>query len=155
MDTWVQRSSDLIRAAEETDFSLDRDRPRVDRDRGMAWKLIWFRLVRFVELSALGDAARGAPGEGHEVIDIGHVAVRVVRALAAGDADARALIDARDRILNVIVVEDQLERLVTLPEELSPIPTSRKRGAEGLSYFARADRRPTRNCCSDDRPPLP
>jgi hypothetical protein len=67
---------------------------------------------------------RRAPGKGHEVVDIGDVAVRVGRALAAGDADARALIDTRDRILDAAVVEDQLKRLVTLPEELSPIATS-------------------------------
>jgi hypothetical protein len=121
----------------------------------VARELVRLGVVGFVELAALGDASRRASGEGHQVIDVGHVAVRVGRALAARDADARALIDARDRILNVIVVEDQLERLVTLPEELSPISTSRERGAERLTCFARADRRPTRNGCSDDRPPLP
>jgi len=108
-----------------------------------------------VELAAFGDASRRAPGEGHEVVDVGDVAVRVGRALAARYADARALIDSRDRVLDAAVVEDQLKCLVTLPEELSPIATSRKRGAERLSRFARADRRPTRDCCSDDRPPLP
>jgi hypothetical protein len=108
-----------------------------------------------VELAPLGDASRRAPGKCHEVVDIGHVSIRVRRALAARDADARALIDARDRIFDPAVVEDQLERFVTLPEELSPIATSRQRGAERLSCFARADRRSASDCCGDDRPPLP
>src|SRR6266568_495047 len=155
VDPRVEASSDFVRAAEESNLSLDRDRPGVDRHGGMPRKLVRLGLVRFVELAAFGDASRRAPGEGHEVVDVGDVAVRVGRALAARYADARALIDSRDRVLDAAVVEDQLKCLVTLPEELSPIATSRKRGAERLSRFARADRRPTRDCCSDDRPPLP
>jgi chloramphenicol 3-O-phosphotransferase len=108
-----------------------------------------------MELAALRDAARGAPGEGHEVVDVGHIAVRVGRALAARYADARALIDSGNRIFDATVIEDQLERLVALPEELSPIATPRQRGAERLTCFARADRRPACDCCGDDRPPLP
>jgi hypothetical protein len=121
----------------------------------MAGKLVRLGLVGFVELAAFGDASGGAPGEGHQVIDIGNVAVGVRGALATRDADARALIDSRDRVLDAAVVEDQLKRLVTLPEELSPIATSRERGANRLSRLARADRRPARDCCGDDRPPLP
>jgi len=117
--------------------------------------LIRFGLVGFVELPALSDAACRPPREGHEVIDVGDVRVRVRGALAARDADAGALIDAGDRVFDAVVVEDQLESLVALPEELSPIAASRERGAERLSRFARADRRPARYCCSDDRPPLP
>jgi hypothetical protein len=121
----------------------------------VAWKLIRQRLVRLVQLAALGDASCGASGEGHQVVDIGHVAVRVGRSLAARHADTRALIYAGDRVFDAVVVEDQLKRLVTLPEELSPIAASRKRGAKRLGCFARADRRLARDCCSDDRPPLP
>jgi len=108
-----------------------------------------------VELAALGDASSSAARERHQVVDVGDVSVRVGGALAARHADPRALIDARDRIFDAAIVEDQLKRLVTLPEELSPIATSRKRGANRLSRLARADRRPARDCCGDDRPPLP
>ena len=121
----------------------------------MPRQLVWLGLVGFVELAAFGDASRRASGERHEVVDVGDVPVRVRRALAARDADARALIDTRDRVFDVAIVENQLKRLVTLPEELSPIATSRQRGPECLSCFARADRRPAGDCCGDDRPPLP
>ena len=121
----------------------------------MARKLVRLRLVGFVELATLRDTSRCPSGERHEVVDIGHVAVCVSGALATGHTDAGALIDSRDRILDTAVVEDQLKRLVTLPEELSPIATPRKRGAERLSSFARADRRSARDGSCDDRPPLP
>jgi hypothetical protein len=124
VDPWVELSSHVVREPEKTDLSHDRHRSRIDRDGRVARKLVGLGLVRLVKLAALGDATRRAPGKGHEVVDIGDVAVRVGRALAAGDADARALIDTRDRILDAAVVEDQLKRLVTLPEELSPIATS-------------------------------
>jgi hypothetical protein len=120
----VEPSSDFIRAAEKTDLSLDRYRPRVDADRGVARQLVRLGLVDFMELAALGHASRRASGERHQVVDVGHVAVRVGRAFAARDADARTLIDAGDRVLDVAVVQDQLKRLVTLPEELSPIAAS-------------------------------
>jgi hypothetical protein len=155
MDPWVERSCDLVRAAEKADFPLDRHRPWVDRDGGVSRELVWLGLVGFVELAALGDASRRASGEGHQVIDIGDVAIRIRRALAARDSDPRALIDAGDRVLDAVVVEDQLKCLVTLPEELCPIAAPRKGGAQRLGRFARADRRPARYCCSDDRPPLP
>jgi hypothetical protein len=85
------------------------------------WKLVRHRLVRLVEVAALRHASRRATGEGHEVVHVGHVAVRVGGALATRDPNARALIDTRDRIFDPAIVEDQLKRLVTLPEELSPI----------------------------------
>jgi hypothetical protein len=153
MNPRVEASGDLVRTSQEPNFSLDRNRPRIDRDGGVPGNLVGLWLVRFVELPALGDAPRGAPGQGHQVIDVGHVAVRVGRALAARNPNARALIDAGDRVLDAAVVEDQLKCLVTLPEKLGPIAAARKRGAKRLSRFARADRRPTRDCCSDDRPP--
>jgi hypothetical protein len=121
VDARVEAASDLVRASEETDFSLDRDRPRIDRYGRVAPKLIRLGLVRLVQFAALGDASRSAASEGHQVIDVGHVAVYVGRSLAARHADARALIDAGDRVLDAVVVQDQLKRLVTLPKELSPI----------------------------------
>jgi hypothetical protein len=108
-----------------------------------------------VQLAALGDASRRLSGERQQVVDVRHVGVRVGRALATRDTDAGALIDSGDRVLDAVVVEDQLQRLVPLPEQLSPIAASRERGAQRLGSFARADRRPARDCCSDDRPPLP
>src|SRR5439155_27180765 len=121
VDPRVEPSSDLVRPAEKTHFSFDGDRPGVDGHGGMPRQLVRLGLVRVVELAALGDASRRAPSEGHQVIDIGDIAVRIRRALPTRDADARALVDARDRVLDAVVIEDQLERLVTLPEELSPI----------------------------------
>jgi hypothetical protein len=118
-------------------------------------QLIGLGLVGFVQLAALRDASSRASREGYEVIDVGNVPVRVGRALAARDADARTLVDAGDRILDARVVENELKRLVTLPEELGPVPTSRERGSQRLIRLARADRRLARDRCSDDRPPLP
>jgi len=149
VDAGVKRSSDLVRTAEKAYFSFDRHRPGVDRHGGVSRKLVWLGLVGFVELAALGDASRRASGEGHQVIDIGDVAIRIRRALAACDSDPRPLIDAGDRVLDAVVVEDQLKRLVALPEELCPIAAPRKRGAKRLGRFARGDRRPARYCCSD------
>jgi hypothetical protein len=151
----IEPSGDLVCPADQTNFSLDRDRPGIDRNRRVARELIWFRLVGFVELTALSDTSRRSPGERHEVIDIGDIRIRVCRALTARHPDARALIDAGDRVFDALVVEDQLKGLVTFPEELGPVAAPRERGAERLSRFARADRRPARDCCSDDRPPLP
>jgi len=93
MNPRVEASGHLVRAPEETDFSLDRDGSWIDRDRGVARKLVRLGLVRLVEVAALGHAPGRAPRQGYQVIDIGHVAVRVGRALAARDANARALID--------------------------------------------------------------
>jgi hypothetical protein len=155
VDPGVEPPGDLVRAAEESDLSLDGDRPGIDRDGGVPGQIVRLRVVGFVQLAALGHASRGASGEGHQVVDIGDVAVRVRRALAARHADSGALVDSRDRIFDAAIVEDQLKRLVALPEELSPIATSRKRGANRLSRLARADRRPARDCCGDGRPPLP
>jgi hypothetical protein len=124
MDAWVEPSGDLVGPTEKTHLSLDGNRPRIDRDGGRARQLIRLGLVGFVELAALGHASRRTSGEGHQVVDVGHIAVRIGRALAARYADARALIDARNRILDMAIVEDQLKRLVTLPEELSPIAAS-------------------------------
>jgi hypothetical protein len=90
----------------------------------VAGKLVRFRFVRFMELAALGDASRRAPRQGHQVVDVGDVPVRVGGALPTRDANARALVDTRDRVFDAAVVEDQLKRLVTLPEELSPIAAS-------------------------------
>ena len=61
-----------------------------------------------MELAAVGDAARGAPGQCDQVVDIRNVPVRIGRALAAGHADARTLIHAADRILDASVIEDEL-----------------------------------------------
>jgi hypothetical protein len=155
VDPRVEPASHLVRTPEKNDLSLDGHRPRVDGHGRVARELVRLGLICFVELATLGDAFRRASGERHEVVDVGNVPVRVRRALAARDADARALIDTRDRIFDVAIVENQLKRLVTLPEELSPIATSRQCGAERLSRFARADRRPAGDCCGDDRPPLP
>jgi len=155
VDALIESSSDLVGAAEKSDLSLYGDGPGIDRDGGVARKLVRLWLIGVVELATFGDTSCRASSERHEIVDIGHVAVCICRALAAGDTDARALIDSRDRILDATVVEDQLKRLVTLPEELSPIATSRKRGAERLSSFARADRRSARDGSCDDRPPLP
>jgi len=82
-----------------------------------------------VELAALGDASSSAARERHQVVDVSDVSIRVGRALATRHADPRALIDARDRIFDAAIVEDQLKRLVTLPEKLGPIAASRERGA--------------------------
>jgi hypothetical protein len=153
VDALIESSSDLVRPAQKSDLSLDRDGPGVDPDRGVARNLIRFGLVGFVELATFRDTSRRASGESHQVVDIGHVSVRVGRALATRDTDAGALIDSRDRILDAAVVEDQLKRLVALPKKLRPIATSRKRGAERLSSFASADRRSARDGCCDDRPP--
>jgi hypothetical protein len=121
----------------------------------VARELVRRRVIRLVELAALGDTPRCPSREGHEVIDVRDVPVRIGRSLAAGDADTRALVDAGDRVLDAPVVEDQLKRLVTLPEKLSPIAASRERGAQRLGCLASADRRLARDCCCDDRPPLP
>jgi hypothetical protein len=108
-----------------------------------------------MQLAALRDAPRRTSREGHEVIDVRDIPVRICGALAARHADTGALVDTRDRIFDAPVVEDQLKRLVTLPEKLSPIAASRQRGAQRLGCLASADRRLARDCCSDDRPPLP
>jgi hypothetical protein len=108
-----------------------------------------------MKLAALGDAACRAAGERDEIVGVGDVAVRVGRPLAAGDAYARTLIDAADRVLDVVVVEDQLKRLVTLPEELCPVAAPRERGADRLCDLPRTDRGPARYRGCDGRPSAP
>src|SRR5436305_1896212 len=76
---------------------------------------------RAASVAAFRDATRRAAGEGDEVVDIGHVRIRVGRSLAAGHADAGTLIDPADRVLDVVVVEDELQGLVPLPEKLGPV----------------------------------
>jgi hypothetical protein len=98
----------------------------------MARHLVRLGLVGFVQLATLGDAPRRPPGEGHEVVDVGDIAVRVGRALSARDAYAGALIYAGDRIFDAVVVEDQLKGFVPLPEELSPIAAPREGGPQRL-----------------------
>ena len=110
---------------------------------------IRFGLGGFVQLGAIGDAARGAPGQRDQVVDIGDVPVRIGRALTAGDADARTLVYAADRIFNASVVEDELQRFVPFPVELRPVPAPRERGAERMCRVARADRRLSRQCGGD------
>jgi hypothetical protein len=132
LDARVQGSSHLIRATEQTDLSFDRYRPRIDGDGRRAGKLVRFGLARLVKLSALCDASRRSAGKGEQVIDVRNVGVRVSRALAARHSDAGALINAGDRVLDAVVVEDQLESLVTFPEELSPIASARESGPQRL-----------------------
>ena len=110
---------------------------------------IRFGLGGFVELAAIGDAARGAPGQRDQVVDIGDVPVRIRRALATRDADARTLIHAADRVLDASVVKDELQRLVPFPVELRPVPAPRERGAERVCRVARAYRRLSRQCGGD------
>src|SRR5438477_115655 len=155
VDPRVEPSGDLVRPAEQADLSLDRHGPGINGNSRVTRELIRFGLIGIVKLAALSDASRCSSGEGHEVVDVRDIRVCVSRALTARHSDTGALIDAGDGVFDASVVEDQLKRLVTFPEELSPIAASRERGAERLSRFARADRRPARNCCSDDRPPPP
>jgi hypothetical protein len=44
-------------------------------------------------------------------------------------AHTGALIDTGDRVLDPLVVEDELQRLAPLPEELGPIAAARQCGA--------------------------
>jgi len=139
VDPGVEPSRDLVSPPEQADLSLDRDRARIDGNGRVTRELIRLGLVGFVKLAALRDASRRPSGESHQVVDVRDIRVRVGRALAARHPDTRALIDPRDRVFDASVVEDQLKRLVTFPEELSPIAASRERGAKRLSRFARAD----------------
>ena len=101
-------------------------------------------------------APKGSTGFGQDQdARVGHVAVRVHGLLAVNHADPGSLVNTGDRVLDAPIIEHELQRLVPFPEELGPIATSRQRGAERLSCFARADRRSACDCCGDDRPPLP
>ena len=88
--------------------------------------------------------------EGHDVIAIGHVAVRVGRALSAREADARALVDAADRVLDTAVVEHELERLVPLPEQFREVAAAGERGAKrALGVALGNDTRTRDQQCAD------
>ena len=139
VDPRVEPSGDLVRPAEQADLSLDRYGPGINGNGRVTRELIRLGIVGFVKLAALRNASRRPSGEGHQVVDVRDIRVRVGRALAARHPDTRALIDAGDRVFDASVVEDQLKRLETFPEELSPIAASRERGAKRLSRFARAD----------------
>jgi hypothetical protein len=94
-----------------------------------------------VELAAVRDAARRAAREGQHIVGVGHVAVRVGRSLAVRDADAGALVHAGDGVLDLVVIEDKLKRLVTFPEQLSPVATARQGGAQRALRVTRGDSR--------------
>src|SRR5438132_734472 len=104
--------------------SLDGHVAGVDSHRRGARQLIRRRVRCLVELAPLGDPACGPTGEGNEVVDVRDIAVRVGGPLALRDADAGALIDAADGVLDAAVVEDELQRLVPLPIELGPVATT-------------------------------
>jgi hypothetical protein len=88
----------------------------------------------------------------HDVVDVGHVAVRVYRLLPLDDAHAGALIDTGDRVLDALVVEHELQGLVAFPEELGPVAAARQRGAKrALDVSDGHDRRARGGEC-DDRP---
>ena len=94
-----------------------------------------------MQVTAVGDAARRAARERQYIVCVGDIAVRVGRPFAARDANARALVDSGDRVLDLVVVEDELQRLVSFPEELCPIATARQRRAQGPLRVARGDER--------------
>ena len=113
------------------DLSLDRHAARVDPYLVRPTHLVRYEARSVVQLAvAVGDAARGAAGESDDVVEIGDVAVGVGRSLAARDADPRSLVDAGDGVLDLVVIEDKLQRLVTFPEELGPVTTARKGRAQ-------------------------
>ena len=74
-----------------------------------------------MELAAVRDTACRASRERQHVVGVGHIAVRVGRPFTVRDANARALVDPGDRVLDLVVVEDELQGLVSFPEELRPI----------------------------------
>src|SRR5438876_1212002 len=69
----------------------------------------------------LSPAARRAARDGHDVVDICDVSVRVQGLVAARDSDAGSLVDAGDRVLDALIVEHELEGLVPFPEQLGPV----------------------------------
>ena len=121
LDPGIERPSGLVGSAKQAHLPLDCHVARIDRHGRVARELVGLGRGGLVEVAALGDATGRAAGEGDEVVDIGHVRIRVGRSLAAGHADAGTLIDPADRVLDVVVVEDELQGLVPLPEKLGPV----------------------------------
>ena len=150
--TRVMLSGDLVGEPQQCDFALHRHGSGVDRDRMWSRKLIGREPRGFVEAGSVGHAAGGAPGDGHDVVNVGHVAVGVDRLLAAHDADAGSLVDAGDRVLDPLIIEDELQRLAPFPEQLGPIATARQCGADRALYIAYGHDRRARDGECDDRP---
>src|SRR5713101_7874670 len=123
------RARGLVRQAQEGDFPLDGNGPRVDRYRMRSRQVVRNEAGRLMEARSVGHAARRATRDGHDVVDVGHVAVRVDGLLAAHDANAGALIDTGYRVLDALIVEHELQGLVAFPEELGPVAAARQRGA--------------------------
>jgi len=94
-----------------------------------------------VKLPAIRDAVRRAARERQHIVAVGDVAVRVCRPLAVRDANAGALVDAGDRVLDLVVIEDELQRLVPFPEELRPVTAARQCRAQGAFRVARRNDR--------------
>ena len=124
LDPRVERPGYLVGAAQQADLPLDGHVAGVDSHRRGARQLVRRRVGCLVELAPLGDPPCGSTGKGNEVVDVRDVAVRVGGPLALRDADAGALIDAADGVLDAAVVEDELQRLVPLPVELGPVATT-------------------------------
>src|SRR5688572_11642962 len=116
---------DLVREAQERHFALHRHDSGVDRDRMWSRNVVWHEPGALVEARFVGHAARRTTGDGHDVVRVGHVAVRVHGLLAMDHAYPGALIDTGDRVFDALVVEHELQRLVTFPEQLGPIATAR------------------------------
>src|SRR5712692_1960618 len=144
-DTRVVGAGDFVRAAQQRHLALHRDGPRVDRYRMWARKLVGSEAGRLVQAGPVDDTACRTTGDGHDVVDVGDVPVRIDHAFPMHDADTGSLVDTGDRIFDVPIVEDELERLVALPEDLRPLAASRERRAQRPPERRRRDHRGTRD----------
>jgi len=105
-----------------------------------------------MKAGSVGHAARRPSRDRHDVVRVRHVAVRVNRLLAVHHSNAGSLVDTGDRVLDALIVEDELQGFVSFPEELGPVATTRQRGTKCALDIADGHDRRARDGECDDRP---